>query len=113
MKIISKSTNAFNVLIRVIVFPEPGGPQSKNGLCSLSQAQSTSLCLRVSIVSITKSASVTLAGSISIYGTLFLQGRHSPSGRVTSKSINDGVDSVKLGTVNSSKLLISFENFVL
>lgn len=33
-KIISNYGSAFNVDISVIVFPEPGGPQSKNGLCS-------------------------------------------------------------------------------
>lgn len=38
-KIISKSGKAFNVDIKVIVLPEPGGPQSKKGLCSESQEQ--------------------------------------------------------------------------
>ena len=35
-KIISKSGSAFKVDINVIVFPDPGGPHSKNGLCSES-----------------------------------------------------------------------------
>lgn len=66
MKIISKSTKALSVLISVIVLPEPGGPHNRNGLCSLSQPQRTSLCLNVSTVSIIVSASVILDGSISI-----------------------------------------------
>jgi len=66
IKIISKSTRDFNVLINVIVLPDPGGPQSKNGLCSLNQPHKTSLCRNVSTVSIIRSASVTLYGSISI-----------------------------------------------
>lgn len=33
-KIISKSGNAFKVDMRVIVLPEPGGPQRINGRCS-------------------------------------------------------------------------------
>lgn len=33
-KIISKSGKAFNVDIKVIVLPDPGGPHSKNGRCS-------------------------------------------------------------------------------
>jgi hypothetical protein len=41
-KIISKSANYFKVDIKVIVFPDPGGPHSKNGLCSDNQLQSTS-----------------------------------------------------------------------
>lgn len=32
-KIISNSGKAFNVDINVIVFPDPGGPHNKNGLC--------------------------------------------------------------------------------
>ena len=93
-KIISKSVNDFRVDIKVIVFPDPGGPHNKNGLCSLIQPHNTSLCLNVSTVSIIKSASVTLLGSISIYGTFFFQGLQSPSGSVTSKSIIDGAKSV-------------------
>lgn len=38
-KIISKSGSALRVDISVIVFPEPGGPHNKNGLCSDSQEQ--------------------------------------------------------------------------
>jgi hypothetical protein len=41
-KIISKSVSAFNVAINVIVFPDPGGPQSKNGQCSDNHEQRTS-----------------------------------------------------------------------
>lgn len=37
MKIISKSGKPLSVLIRDIVLPDPGGPQSKNGLCSDNQ----------------------------------------------------------------------------
>jgi len=59
MNIISKSTRDLRVLIRVIVLPDPGGPQRRNGLCSLNQPHRTSLCLRVSTVSIMRSASVT------------------------------------------------------
>lgn len=40
-KIISKSGRAFRVDMRVIVLPEPGGPQRRKGLCSDSQEQST------------------------------------------------------------------------
>lgn len=66
MKIISKSVKALSVLIKVIVLPLPGGPHNKKGLCSLSHPHRTSLCLRVSTVSMMRSASVTLCGSISI-----------------------------------------------
>jgi len=38
-KIISNSGSAFSVDIKVIVFPEPGGPQRMKGLCSESQEQ--------------------------------------------------------------------------
>ena len=34
IKIISHSGNYLRVVIRVIVFPDPGGPQIKNALCS-------------------------------------------------------------------------------
>jgi hypothetical protein len=33
-KIISNYGRALSVDIKVMVLPEPGGPQSKNGLCS-------------------------------------------------------------------------------
>lgn len=69
-KIISKSVKAFKVAIKVIVFPDPGGPQSKNGLCSDNHEHKTSWCLKVSIVVMTSSASQTLIGSMSIVGTL-------------------------------------------
>jgi len=59
-KIISKSGSALRVLMRVMVFPDPGGPQRRKGLCSESQEQRTSWCLRVSMVVMIKSASVTL-----------------------------------------------------
>jgi hypothetical protein len=58
-KIISKSGSALRVLMRVIVLPDPGGPQRMNGLCSLSQEHRMSWCLRVSTVEMIKSASVT------------------------------------------------------
>ena len=38
-KIISNYGRAFSVDISVIVFPDPGGPQRMNGLCSDSQEQ--------------------------------------------------------------------------
>jgi hypothetical protein len=38
-KIISNYGSAFKVDIKVIVLPDPGGPQSKNGLCSESHEQ--------------------------------------------------------------------------
>jgi hypothetical protein len=59
MNIISKSTRDLSVLIRVMVLPDPGGPHSKNGLCSLNHPHRTSLCLKVSTVSMIRSASVT------------------------------------------------------
>jgi hypothetical protein len=37
MKIISQLGKDFKVLIRVMVFPDPGGPQIKKALCSLIQ----------------------------------------------------------------------------
>lgn len=75
-KIISNSGRAFNVDIKVIVFPEPGGPHNKNGLCSESQEHKTYWCLKVSTVGIMTSASVTFWGSISIVGTFFFQRDH-------------------------------------
>jgi hypothetical protein len=42
IKTISKSVRFFSVAIRVMVLPEPGGPQSKKGLCSLIQLHNTS-----------------------------------------------------------------------
>ena len=41
-KIISNSGRAFKVDMRVMVLPEPGGPQSKKGRCSESHEQRTS-----------------------------------------------------------------------
>jgi hypothetical protein len=38
MKTISQLGKDFKVDINVIVFPEPGGPQIKNALCSESHA---------------------------------------------------------------------------
>jgi hypothetical protein len=34
MKIISMSVSIFNVAIKVMVLPEPGGPHSKKGRCA-------------------------------------------------------------------------------
>jgi hypothetical protein len=42
MKIISMSCTFLRVAIRVMVLPDPGGPQSKNGLFSWSQEHRTS-----------------------------------------------------------------------
>ena len=42
MKIISISVTIFKVAINVIVLPDPGGPQRRNGRCSLNQLQRTS-----------------------------------------------------------------------
>ena len=36
-KIISQSGSDFKVVIKVIVLPEPGGPQIRKALCSLIQ----------------------------------------------------------------------------
>lgn len=59
-KIISNSGKDFNVDMRVMVFPEPGGPQRMNGRCYDSHEQSISWCLNVSTVVMMRSASVTL-----------------------------------------------------
>jgi hypothetical protein len=42
IKIISMSLTILRVAIKVMVFPDPGGPHSKNGLFSLSQEKRTS-----------------------------------------------------------------------
>jgi len=42
INIISMSVTFLRVAISVIVLPEPGGPQSKNGRFSLNQLQRTS-----------------------------------------------------------------------
>jgi hypothetical protein len=41
IKIISISGNTLSVAYKVIVFPDPGGPQSKKGLCSDNHAPNT------------------------------------------------------------------------
>jgi hypothetical protein len=81
--IISKSGSAFRVDINVIVFPDPGGPHSRKGLCSDNQEHRIYWCRIVSTVGMMTSASVTLWGSISIVGTRFFQRDHSPSSILT------------------------------
>ncbi|KAJ8586197.1 hypothetical protein M405DRAFT_909138, partial [Rhizopogon salebrosus TDB-379] len=56
---ISMSGSLCNALKRVIVFPEPGGPQSIRGLCSDNQEYNTSSWRTVSIVGTTMSEDVT------------------------------------------------------
>lgn len=72
------SGNDLRALNNVMVFPDPGGPHSTNGLCSASQVYSRTSCLTVSMVGITTSAAATLCVSTSIWGTLDCQGIHSP-----------------------------------
>ena len=67
MKTISQLGKDFKVDIKVIVFPEPGGPQIKNALCSESHAPRINWCLKVSTVVIIKSESFTLLTSSSIF----------------------------------------------
>lgn len=86
-KIISKSGRALSVDINVMVFPEPGGPQSKKGLCSESQEHRIYWWRIVSTVGIMTSASVTFWGSISTVGTFFFHKCHYPSSILISKSI--------------------------
>lgn len=65
---------------KVIVLPDPGGPQSTSGLRSLSHVFNSDSWRTVSIVGITKEVSVILCASISICGTLDIQGIQSPVG---------------------------------
>ena len=73
-----------NASNNVIVFPEPGGPQSNKGLCSFRTENINCSCLTVSKVGTIVFGFETWCGSSSTDATEVFQSNHSPSGKETS-----------------------------